>query len=402
MDPSWTESDKQSALQYLLSRVPEDHQGNPLEYLLDLASLLERAGVTEAAPPSTPRALPPPKKIRGASTARSALTRLPAEILRHVLSYRDLPTRYACASASRLLCDTVGCLSLATERCLVQRAHPILATVCDVSALDAKTLGDLVLSQKDIFRSEPDLIGHVTVPTPGVPPVAPSTASLREHVFSLELTAADGTEAPFFLATATLGMHHANSGAAFQLRFPGTDWSTRTTVQRLSEAGRGVRARIFVARRVAGGIQCAKLMDRVLQGLHPGGSVASLRVYDVASIEYNAAIRDLHTACFIEVESPTLFLRYDTGTPHAGFYAKISSITIESSDEYEIMNTSDLRTMLDHWVPWSRHVENIPLPPGAPAVRWSSFEHLRTYARNARDDAGPLARAGGLLPQRGA
>jgi hypothetical protein len=341
-----------------------------------------------------------PKKSRGASTARCALERIPADVLKHVLSYRDLPTRYACACANRLLRDTVGCLSLVAERCLVQRAHPILATVCDVAALDAKTLGGLVLSQKDIFTAEPDRPGLAKVPTPGVPPVAPSTASLGEHMFSLELTAADGTEAPFFLATATV--NDAVDGA--RLRFLGTDFSTRTTVRRLSEASRGVRARLFVARRKAGGIQCAKLMDRVLNYMgQANGDVESLRLYDSASIEFNGVLKELYTAGLIEVEAPSVSLRYDTRDPHAGFYAKIKSAVIDNgyrvSNEYAVMNTPDLRAMLDHWVPWSRHVDNVPLPPAG----WSSFEHMRTYARNAqhRDDAEPLARAGGLLPARG-
>ena len=45
------------------------------------------------------------KKPRG-ERCRSRLTRLPPDVLRVVLSYRDLPTRYACASASRTLRDT--------------------------------------------------------------------------------------------------------------------------------------------------------------------------------------------------------------------------------------------------------------------------------------------------------
>ena len=52
------------------------------------------------------------------------------------------------------------------------------------------------------------------------------------------------------------------------------------------------------------------------------------------------------------------------------------------------MYREDIRKLLDHWVPWSRHVDTVPPPPGALAVRWSrrwsSFEHMRTYARNAR------------------
>ena len=89
------------------------------------------------------------KKPRG-ERCRSRLTRLPPDVLRVVLSYRDLPTRYACASASRMLRDTVARLPLGPERCLAQRRYPILATVCDVASLDAKTLGGLVRSQMDV------------------------------------------------------------------------------------------------------------------------------------------------------------------------------------------------------------------------------------------------------------
>ena len=39
-------SDEQSTLQGLLSCVPADQQGNPLDILLNLASLFERAGLT--------------------------------------------------------------------------------------------------------------------------------------------------------------------------------------------------------------------------------------------------------------------------------------------------------------------------------------------------------------------
>ena len=49
-----------------------------------------------------------------------------------------------------------------------------------------------------------------------------------------------------------------------------------------------------------------------------------------------------------------------------------------------MMYREDIRRLLDRWVPWSRHIDIVPPPPGALAVRWSSFEHMRTYARNAR------------------
>jgi len=384
-------SDEQSTLQGLLSCVPADQQGNPLDILLNLASLFERAGLMtqpRAVAPSVPSvpsvpALPPADDdARGASPARCALTTLPKEILRHVLSYRDLRTRFGCACASRLLRDAVGRLSLAPEHCLVQRAHPILATVCDLSALDAKTLGGLVMSQKDIFSAEPDRLGQVTTPTCGEPPLYPSTFLLRGDVFSLELTA-DGTDAPLFLATATLGIHFANDGNGFQLRFPGTDLSTSTTVRQLSAEGTDIRARILVSRRTAGGFQCAKLMDMVLNTVSSG---ATLRLFATSTIGYNEAVQDLHHARLIEVGCARLRLGYDTATPHAGFQVLISSGTRRArfAGLDRLMYREDIRKLLDRWVPWSRHVDTVPPPPGALAVRWSSVEHMRTYARNAR------------------
>ena len=385
-------SDEQSTLQGLLSCVPADQQGNPLDILLNLASLFERAGLMtqpRAVAPSVPSvpsvpALPPADDdARGASPARCALTTLPKEILRHVLSYRDLRTRFGCACASRLLRDAVGRLSLAPEHCLVQRAHPILATVCDLSALDAKTLGGLVMSQKDIFSAEPDRLGQVTTPTCGEPPLYPSTFLLRGDVFSLELTA-DGTDAPLFLATATLGIHFANDGNGFQLRFPGTDLSTSTTVRQLSAEGTDIRARILVSRRTAGGFQCAKLMDMVLNTVSSG---ATLRLFATSTIGYNEAVQDLHHARLIEVGCARLRLEYDTRTPHAGLKADVWSGPRRGhyTDGLErLMYREDIRRLLDRWVPWSRHIDIVPPPPGALAVRWSSFEHMRTYARNAR------------------
>ena len=91
----------------------------------------------------------------------------------------------------------------------------------------------------------------------------------------------------------------------------------------------------------------------------------------------------------IEVGCARLRLGYDTATPHAGFKADIWSGPRRGhyTDGLErLMNREpqDIRKLLDRWVPWSRHVDTVPPPPGALAVRWSSFEHMRTYARNAR------------------
>ena len=88
----------------------------------------------------------------------------------------------------------------------------------------------------------------------------------------------------------------------------------------------------------------------------------------------------------IEVGCARLRLGYDTATPHAGFQVLISSGTRRArfAGLDRLMYREDIRKLLDRWVPWSRHVDTVPPPPGALAVRWSSVEHMRTYARNAR------------------
>ena len=117
--------------------------------------------------------------------------------------------------------------------------------------------------------------------------------------------------------------------------------------------------------------------------------MADLRLFATSTIGYNEAVQDLHHAGLIEVGCARFRLEYDTATPHAGFKADIWSGPRRGhyTDGLErLMNREpqDIRKLLDRWVPWSRHVDTVPPPPGALAVRWSSFEHMRTYARNAR------------------
>ena len=111
-----------------------------------------------------------------------------------------------------------------------------------------------------------------------------------------------------------------------------------------------------------------------------------LRLFATSTIGYNEAVQDLHHAGLIEVGCARLRLGYDTATPHAGFQVLISSGTRRArfAGLDRLMYREDIRKLLDRWVPWSRHVDTVPPPPGALAVRWSSFEHMRTYARNAR------------------
>ena len=157
----------------------------------------------------------------------------------------------------------------------------------------------------------------------------------------------------------------------------------RFTMRQLSAEGIDIRARILVSRRIAGGFQCAKLMDMILNTVSSG---ATLRLFATSTIGYNEAVQDLHHARLIEVGCARLRLGYDTATPHAGFQVLISSGTRRArfAGLDRLMYREDIRKLLDRWVPWSRHVDTVPPPPGALAVRWSSVEHMRTYARNAR------------------
>ena len=106
----------------------------------------------------------------------------------------------------------------------------------------------------------------------------------------------------------------------------------------------------------------------------------------LSALGYNEAVQDLHHAGLIEVGCARLRLGYDTATPHAGFQVLISSGTRRArfAGLDRLMYREDIRKLLDRWVPWSCHVDTVPPPPGALAVRWSSVEHMRTYARNAR------------------
>ena len=68
----------------------------------------------------------------------------------------------------------------------------------------------------------------------------------------------------------------------------------------------------------------------------------------------------------------------------ASLFERAGLMTARFAGLDRLMYREDIRKLLDRWVPWSRHVDTVPPPPGALAVRWSSVEHMRTYARNAR------------------
>ena len=98
------------------------------------------------------------------------MTRLATDLLREVLSYSELRTLAASASACRALRDAVP-PKLAHE--LVLRKFPILSTIVDAST-PMPPARELFESQTRLFDGE----------TPDVSP----THSLDEYVFSLELT----------------------------------------------------------------------------------------------------------------------------------------------------------------------------------------------------------------------
>ena len=320
------------------------------------------------------------KKPRG-ERCRSRLTRLPPDVLRVVLSYRDLPTRYACASASRTLRDTVARLPLGPERCLAQRRYPLLATVCDVASLDAKTLGGVV-------RSLMDVTPIVTVGRRGSFPPA-HAAAVEAHTFHLELTA-EGANAPLFLGTASwdqdgfrdVGFHEEEG--VYQVTFLATDWSLSRQVRELVEGGTNIRARVMVTRRVNGGFQCSMLAERVLRTLVDDATGRLVQLYGVASVEHNDTMRDLEISQMINSQCAATSFMYEPYFPHRGFSLKFSVLVQDGEEDWDF-DTTDMARFLNHYVSWSRHVADVP-----PLVRGDDLhvnllspqEHMSVYARN--------------------
>jgi hypothetical protein len=315
------------------------------------------------------------KKPR-ADRCRSRLTRLPPDVLRVVLSYRDLPTRYACASASRTL--RVARLPLGPERCLAQRRYPLLATICDVASLDAKTLGGLVRSQMDVTPI-------VAVGRRGsfLPAYA---AAVVSHTFHLELTA-EGADAPFFLGTASWGQdHYRDLGVAgnediYQVKFSGTDWSMSRQVRELVAGGTNIRARTMVTRRVNGGFQCSMLAERVLRTLVDEPTGRLVQLYGVASVEHNDTMRDLEISQMINSQCAATSFMYEPYFPHRGFSLKFSVLVQDGEEDWDF-DTGDMGHFLNHFVSWSRHVADVPLFPRHAALI-TPHEHMSVYARNA-------------------
>ena len=322
------------------------------------------------------------KKRRG-DRCRSRLTRLPPDVLRVVLSYRDLPTRYACASASRTLRDTVARLPLGPERCLAQRRYPILATVCDVASLDATTLGGVV-------RSLMDVTPIVSVGRRGSFRPA-HAAAVEAHTFHLVLTA-EGANAPLFLGTASwdqdgfrdIGFHEEEG--VYQVTFSGTDWSLSRQVQELIAGGTNIRARAMVTRRVNGGFQCSMLADRELRTIDDDDTGNLVELYGVASVQHNDTMRDLEISHMIDSLCAATSFIYEPYIPGRGFSLKFSVIAERAGEEDWDFDTTDMARFLNHYVSWSRHVADVP-----PLVRGDDLyvdllspqEHMSVYLRNA-------------------
>ena len=317
------------------------------------------------------------KKPRG-ERCHSRLTRLPPDVLRVVLSYRNLPTRYACASASRTLRDTVARLPLGPERCLAQRRYPLLATVCDVASLDAKTLGGVV-------RSLMDVTPIVSVGERGSFPPA-HAAAVEAHTFHLELTA-EGANAPLFLGTAAWDQDgYRDIGwdeeeGVYQVTFLATDWSLSRQVRELVEGGTNIRARVMVTRRVNGGFQCSMLAERVLRTLFDGDEDL-VELYGVASTHHNDTIHDLEVSRMIDSQCAATGFMYEPYVPSRGFSVKFSVLAENREKEDWDFDTTDMGHFLNHFVSWSRHVADVPLFPRH-AVLITPHEHMSVYARNA-------------------
>lgn len=320
------------------------------------------------------------KKPRG-ERCRSRLTRLPPDVLRVVLSYRNLPTRYACASASRTLRDTVARLPLGPERCLAQRRYPLLATVCDVASLDAKTLGGVV-------RSLMDVTPIVSVGERGSFPPA-HAAAVEAHTFHLELTA-EGANAPLFLGTAEwdqdgfrdIGWDEEEG--VYQVTFSHTDWSLSGQVRELITGyDTNIRARVMVTRRVNGGFQCSMLADRELRTLFDDDDTGRLvELYGVASVQHNDTMRDLEISRMIDSLCAATSFMYEPYMPGRGFSLKFSVIAEKADEEDWDFDTTDMARFLNHYVSWSRHVADVP-PLLRHGLLMSPYEHMSVYARNA-------------------
>lgn len=313
-----------------------------------------------AAPPVADNDAARQKKPRS-ERCRSQLTRLPQDVLRAVLSYRDLPTRYACACANRALRDTVASLPLGPERCLAQRRHPLLATVCDVSSLDAKTLGGLVQSQNwDTSAHSPATDGKAT-------PLYPATVG--DHVFSLELTV-DGATTPLYLGTAEWDEdgYMEENGYEYQVTFLPAGPSMFQRLQAALAAGKEIRARVMVARRVNGGFQCSMLMDRVLRILNDEVQV----LFQCTALSICDTLNKLEDSNLVQSSCPAIYIRY--GRPKEGISLMFSLLGDNGVEECHL-DTTDMGHLLDYYVPWSRYVANVPL--------LRRHQYMATYTRNA-------------------
>ena len=320
------------------------------------------------------------KKPRG-ERCRSRFARLPPDVLGAVLSYRDLPTRYACASANRMLRDTVARLPLGPERCLAQRRYPLLATVCDVASLDAKTLGGVV-------RSLMDVTPIVSVGERGSFPPA-HAAAVEAHTFHLELTA-EGANAPLFLGTAEwdqdgfrdIGWDEEEG--VYQVTFSHTDWSLSGQVRELITGyDTNIRARVMVTRRVNGGFQCSMLADRELRTLFDDDDTGRLvELYGVASVQHNDTMRDLEISRMIDIQCVATGFMYEPYIPSRGFSVKFSVLADKAGEEDWDFDTGDMGHFLNHFVSWSRHVADVPLFPRHAALI-TPHEHMSVYLRNA-------------------
>ena len=343
-----------------------------------LLSLYRSAGqlgsANAAAPPVADDDAARPKKPRS-ERCRSQLTRLPQDVLRTVLSYRDLPTRYACACANRALQDTVASLPLGPERFLAQRRHPLLATVCDVGRLDAKTLGDLVGSQKDTSAR----VGS-RVPagrTNGeAAPLHPAT--MLDHVFSLELTV-DGAATPLYLGTAEWGEDGYDPDdyqVTFLIAGPDARASMSQRLQAAIAAGKEIRARVMVERRVNGGFQCSMLMDTVVRMLNDGVQV----LFQCTALSLCDAVRKLEESNLVKASCVGITIRYMSDVPEEGISLKFTVLDIDENsqevEDGECFDETDMGHLLDYYIPWSRHVANVP-PAG------SYHLVMFNYARNA-------------------
>ena len=261
------------------------------------------------------------KQFSRRARALRTVTRLATDLLREVLSYSELRTLAASASACRALRDAVP---PKLAHMLVLRKFPILSTIVD-AAKPMPPARELFESQARLFDAPP-------------PTVAP-TRGLDEYVFSLELTVDDSKYVGAGVAL--------DDAAGAQIRFTGIPKAFWDTLEE-EENRYGNRANVMATRK--GTLRRAALYSGAVED--GDGSVLFF--------EWNRIPSKSATASWINTASgghnvyykPLLKLnwhepaRQGTG---AGTCELIAKFMWDSDDSAEDMSLEDACLVLEHW-----------------------------------------------------